>query len=206
MERIFKIFTLISLLAMFSCNEARRESDRDDDTEAVEDKDEDSNEAAEEANDEKFEDNDLENDADFVAQTVAANYAEIQFAQLASQRSNSAEVKAVAKQLVADHTKVLNELKALAQKKAISIPVEAEDKDKRKIERFYDEAGKDFNKKWTKEMIDKHEKSIDRFEKRSEKTEDAELKAFTNKTLPHLRMHLDKLNAVHEKIKDSDNI
>jgi putative membrane protein len=198
MKRIFKIFTLISLLAMFSCNETRRESDNDDA------KTEDSNKAAEEANDDKFEDNDLENDADFVAQTVAANYAEISFAQLASQKSTDAEVKSIAQTLVNDHTKVLTELKALAQKKAISIPVEAEDKDQRKIERFYDESGKDFNKKWTKEMIDKHENSINKFEKRIEKTEDAELKAFLEKTLPHLRMHLDKLNACHEKIKDKN--
>lgn len=196
MERIFKIFTMVSLLAMFSCNETRRDSDND--------KTEDSNKAAEEANDEKFEDNDLENDADFVARAVANNYAEISFAQLASQKSMNADVKSIAQTLEKDHTKVLGELKVLAQKKAISIPVEAEDKDQRKSERFYDESGKDFDKKWSKEMIDKHEKSINSFEKRIEKTEDAELKAFLEKTLPHLRMHLDKLNAVHDKIKDNN--
>ena len=196
MKRIIRIFTLVSLVAAltFSCNETRRDAETED-----------SNEVAEEQNDEKFEDNDMENDADFVAETVAANYAEIEFAQLAAQRSNNAEVKALAGQLVKDHTKVLGDLKALAQAKAITIPVEAEDADARKIEKFYDESGKDFNKKWTKEMIDKHEKSINRFEKRFEKTEDAELKALVDKTLPHLRMHLDKLNALHEKIKDSDD-
>jgi len=195
MKRIIRIFTLVSLVAVFSfsCNETRR------------DQNEDSNEVAEEANDEKFDDNDMENDADFVAQTVAGNYAEIEFAQLAAQRSNNAEVKDLARMLVKDHTKVLDELKAFAQKKAITIPTEAEDADHRKIERFYDESGKDFNKKWTKEMIDKHEKSINKFEKRSEKTEDADLKTWIDNTLPHLRMHLDKLNALHEKIKDSDD-
>ena len=195
MKRIIRIFTLVSLVAMFSfsCNETRRDDDND------------SNEVAEEQNEEKFEDNDMENDAEFVAEVVAANYAEIEFAQLASQRSTNPEVKALARQLVTDHTKVLSDLKSLAQSKAISVPTEAEDADERKIERFYDEAGKDFDKKWTKEMIDKHEKSINRFEKRFEKTEDAELKAFADKTLPHLRMHLEKLNALLEKIKDSDD-
>ena len=196
MKRIIRIFTLLSLVAAltFSCNETKREADQED-----------SNEVAEEQNDEKFEDNDMENDADFVAQTVAANYAEIEFAQLAAQRSNNAEVKALAGKLVTDHTKVLADLKQLAQTKAITVPVEAEDADKRKIERFYDESGKDFNKKWTKEMIDKHEKSINRFEKRFEKTEDAELKALVDKTLPHLRMHLESLNTLLDKIKDTDD-
>ena len=192
MKRIFKIFTLISLVAMLSCNETRRE------------KEEDSNEAAEEANDDKFKDNDMENDADFVAEVVAKNYAEIRLAQLASQRSANPEVKSIAKMLEADHTKVLNELKSLAKQKAISIPVEEQDKDKRQIDNFYDESGKDFDKKWTKELIDRHETSINKFEKRYEKTEDADLKSFTDKTLPHLRMHLEKLNALHEKIKDKN--
>lgn len=192
MKRIFKIFTLISLVAMLSCNETRRE------------KEEDSNEAAEEANDDKFKDNDMENDADFVAEVVAKNYAEIRLAQLASQRSANPEVKSIAKMLEADHTKVLNELKSLAKQKAISIPVEEQDKDKRQIDNFYDESGKDFDKKWTKELIDRHETSINKFEKRYEKTEDADLKSFVDKTLPHLRMHLEKLNALHEKIKDKN--
>jgi putative membrane protein len=192
MKRIIRVFTLVSLVAMlsFSCNETRKEANDD------------SNEVAEEKNDEKFEDNDMENDADFVANTVAANYGEIKFAELATQRSNNAEVKALAAQLAADHKKVLGEAKTLAASKSISVPTEEEDSDKRKTERFYDESGKDFNKKWAKEMIDRHEKSINKFEKRFEKTEDAELKAWIDKTLPHLRMHLEKLNTLHEKIKD----
>jgi putative membrane protein len=193
MKRIFRILTLVSLVSMLACNEARRENGNED-----------SKEVAEEANDEKFEDNDDEKDADFVANTVAANYGEIKFAGLANQNSSNAEVKQVAAMLVTEHTKTLNELKTLAQAKAITIPVEEDDEARRKTERFSDEAGKDFDKKWCREMIDRHEESINKFEKRLDKTEDAELKAWINTTLPHLRMHLDKLNACLDKIKDSN--
>jgi putative membrane protein len=193
MKRIFRLLTLVSLVSMLACNEAKRDSENED-----------SKEVAEEANDEKFEDNDLEKDADFVANTVAANYGEITFAQLANERSSDPEVKKIATMLVTDHTKTLNELKSLAQAKAITVPVEADDEAQRKTERFSDEAGKDFDKKWCKEMIDRHEESINKFEKRLDKTEDPELKAWITKTLPHLRMHLEKLNAHHEKIKDNN--
>jgi putative membrane protein len=198
MKRIFRILTVVSLVSLLACNEAKREGDTSYDKE-------DSKEQAEEANDEKFEDNDMENDADFVANTVAANYGEIKFAQLATQRSSNPEVKQVANKLIADHTKTLNELKAFAQTKAISIPVEADDEAERKIERFSDEAGKDFDKKWCKEMMDRHEESVNKFEKRMDKTEDGELKALINKTLPTLRTHHDQLEACHEKIKDDGN-
>jgi putative membrane protein len=193
MKRIFKILTVASIFAFYSCNEARREQDQD------------SNEVAEEANDEKFEDNDMEKDADFVAEAVAMDYAEIDMANLGSQRSSNPEVKSIAKMLVADHTKNLAELKALAQSKSITVPVEAKESDKNDLKKLSDENGKDFDKKWLEKMDDAHDKAINKFEKRADKGEDADIKAFAAKTLPHLRMHKDKIEACQDKVKDQDN-
>lgn len=190
--------TLASLVLMLACD-TRRESDSDSAND-----NEDSKEVAEEANDEKFDDKSMENDADFVANTVAANYGEIKFAGLATQRSANPEVKKAAAMLVEDHTKALNELKTLAQSKSITVPVEEDDEARRKTERFSDEAGKDFDKKWCNEMIDRHDESIRKFENRMEKTQDADLKAWISKTLPVLRNHRDHLKMVHEKIKDTN--
>jgi putative membrane protein len=193
MKRIFKILTVASIFAFYSCNEARREQDQD------------SNEVAEEANDEKFEDNDMEKDADFVAEAVAMNYAEIDMANLGSQRSSNPEVKSIAQMLVADHTKNLAELKALAQSKSITVPVEAKESDKNDLKKLSDENGKDFDKKWLEKMEDAHDKAINKFEKRADKGEDADIKAFAAKTLPHLKMHKDKIDACQDKVKDQDN-
>ncbi|HYD92094.1 MAG TPA: DUF4142 domain-containing protein [Flavobacterium sp.] len=193
MKRIFKILTLASLVAVFaSCNETRREQEQD------------SNEVAEETNDEKFEDNDMEKDADFVAEAVASNLAEIQMAKLASQRSSNPEVKKLAKTLENDHTKVLAELKALAQQKAITIPVEPKDEAKRKMENLREEEADDFDKKWLETMEDAHEKSINKFERRADNGEDADIKAFASKTLPHLKMHKEKIDQCQDKVKDTD--
>lgn len=194
MKRIFKVLTLASLFAFASCNEARREQDQD------------SNEVAEEANEEKFEDNnDMEKDADFVAEAVASNYAEIKLAKLASQRSKNAEVKEIARMLEADHTKTLNELKALAQTKAITVPVEEKEEAKEDLRKLTDEEADDFDKKWLEKVEDMHDKSIDKFEKRADKGEDPAIKAFAAKTLPHLKMHKEKIDACQEKTKDNDN-
>ena len=199
MKRIFKILTVVTLITAFACNEGRRGNDSDNGFD-----NDDSKEQADDANDEKFDDNDMEKDADWVADVVEANYGEIKFATLANQRSSNAEVKRIANMLVTHHTQTLNELKTLAQNKSITVPVEEDDEARRKTERFTDEAGKDFDKKWCKEMIDRHEESINKFEKRLDKTEDAELKAFINKTLPTLRTHLSELESCHEKLQDSN--
>lgn len=191
MKRIFRILTLASLVAAFSCNEARREQDQD------------SNEAAQEANDEKFEDNDMEKDADFVAQAVASDYAEIKMAELAMQKSTNSQVKDIAKMLQADHTKTLGELKTLAQAKSISIPSEEKDEAKNDAKKLSDENAQDFDKKWLNKMEDDHQKEIDKFEKRADKGEDADIKAFASKTLPHLKMHLEKIKAAKDMMKDN---
>lgn len=162
----------------------------------------DSNEVAEEANEEKFDDRKDEKDADFVAEAVAANYAEIAMSTLAAERSDNAQVKEVAQMLVTDHNKLLGELQSFATAKAITIPVEAEDEGKRKLESLIKEDDmKDFNKEWCNKMVDKHQNAISNYESRRDKTEDAELKAWIEQTLPHLRTHLDKLKACEEGIK-----
>lgn len=168
------------------------------------DKAADSNEVAEEANEEKFDDKKDEKDAEFVSEVVASNYAEIELARLASTRSDNAQVKEVAKMLEEDHNKLLTELQAFAGTKAISVPSEPKDDAKKKIEDLTKEEDiKDFNKEWCKEMADKHEKTIEKFEDRAEKTEDADLKIWITQTLPHLRTHLDKVKACEESLKDS---
>jgi putative membrane protein len=164
----------------------------------------DSNEVAEEANEEKFDDKKDEKDAEFVAEVVASNYAEIELAKLASTRSDNAQVKEVAKMLEDDHNKLLSELQAFAGTKAITVPTEPKDDAKKKIEDLTKEEDiKDFNKEWCKEMADKHEKTIEKFEDRAEKTADADLKIWINQTLPHLRTHLDKVKACEESLKNS---
>lgn len=164
----------------------------------------DSNEAAEESNEDKFQSRDTQKDADFVMEAVESNLAEVELAQLASQKSNSTEIKSVAQLLEKDHSKVLAELRDVAAKRVISVPSAVNDASRRKIEDLTKEDDvKDFNKAWCKEMIDKHEASIENFEKTMNETEDAELKSWISETLPHLREHLDRVKACHEKLADA---
>lgn len=193
MKHIFRVLTLASVFAIYSCNEARREQDQD------------SNEVAEEANDEKFKDNDMEKDADFVAEAAALNIAEIEAAKLATQRSSNAEVKDIARMLEAEHTKALTELKTLAQQKSITLPVEAKDSDKKDMEKLSKEDSKDFDKKWLEKMDDAHDKAINKFERKADNAEDADIKAFAAKMVPHLKMHKDKIEACQDKMKDNNN-
>ena len=184
----------IAALMFVSCNEARRGNDSN--------LNETRNEAADEANTDKFAGK-KQRDANFVFEVVASNYGEIKLAELANQRSRNAEVKEISQKLLTDHTGSLNEIKTLAQAKAISVPVEETEGSKRKLENMAEESGDAFDRAWVKEMLDRHEDSIDKFEKRLEDTRDAELKAFIEKTLSVLKHHRDELEACQERLRKS---
>jgi len=161
----------------------------------------DTNEIAKESNDEKFDDRKEEKDADFIAETVAANYAEINLAKLAAEKSDNSQIKETAQMLEKDHSKLLQDLQTFASLKAISVPNEEKEEAKKKIEDLTKEDDiKDFNKEWCKTMVDKHEQTIKNFESRLDKTQDADLKILIDQTLPQLRAHLDKVKACEQSM------
>lgn len=159
----------------------------------------DSVEVAKETNDENFEDRDLEKDADFVVNTLAANYAEIELAKLAQQRSVDEDIKAIARQLEADHTAIVQELTSYAERNGIEVPVAESEEHRDKRTKLAEKDADDFDEELCKMLVDNHEKSIDNFEKREDKTEDTELKSWISKTLPTLKSHLNSLKAHEER-------
>ena len=193
MKKSYHILALAASLALVSCNELRRGNDSN--------LNEERNEAAAESNTDKFAGK-KQKDADFVYEVVASNYGEIKLAELANQKSRTSEVKKVAEKLLTDHTSSLNELKTLAQAKAISVPVEEADASKRNLENIAEESGHEFDVKWCKEMMELHEQNIEKFEKRMDETEDVELKAFISKTLPVLKEHHQSLEACEQTLKN----
>ncbi|RAW01765.1 DUF4142 domain-containing protein [Pseudochryseolinea flava] len=192
MRKLLYVIPVVATMMFAAC-----ENKKDQSTE-------DSNEAATEANDEKFQTNEAEKDADFIAEAVASNIAEIELAQLGVQRSDNADIKEIGKTLENEHNKLLKNLQDLAAKKTISIPAAGEDNDRKKIENLNKEDDiKDFNKEWCKELVDRHESTIEKFEKRLQDTADPDIKAFINESLPELRSHLAKVKACHERMADA---
>ncbi len=158
-------------------------------------------EVAEEKNDQKFDSSGAEKTADYVVQAAAGNYAEIEMAKTAETKSSDAEIKKMAGELVAAHTALLGEVKSLAASKNISVPAGPDDDAMDKAKDLNETKAEDFNKKWVDEMIDKHESTIDKYEKIESKTDDADLKNWITATLPKVKDHLSMLQAKKDKMK-----
>jgi len=139
--------------------------------------------------------------ADWMVEVADGGMTEVQVGQLAQDKATNQRVKSFAGMMVQDHSKANDELKSLAGQKNVTLPADISDDHKKHKEDLSKKKGKDFDKAYMKMMVDDHQKTVDKFEKASKNSKDAELKAWVDKTLPTLRMHLDSAKAINSALK-----
>ena len=132
-------------------------------------------------------------DTKFVKKTAKGGMREIKMAEMAKEQAKSADVKKVAEKIESDHKDANQELIALAEKKGVALS-----KNEPKIEKM---TGTDFDKEYLAMMVNDHEKNIAAFEKEAKDGEDADVKAWAEKTLPTLKEHLKMVQDAQSKMK-----
>ncbi len=131
-------------------------------------------------------------DASFMKKAAEAGLAEVQASQLAATKAANTQVKSFAQQMVDDHTKANEELKALAASKGVDLPTEPSMAQKAKLKMLQGADGADFDKRYAESFgVKAHEDTVSLFQKEAKKAKDAEVKAWAEKTLPKLQHHLE---------------
>ena len=135
---------------------------------------------------------------DFVDAATEAGIAEVVTGNLAKEKSQSADIKSFAQQMVTDHTQANQKLGDIARKLDISVPDEAAltDKVKKMILEWRDDS---VDKSYINNQVDAHEKAVELFKKEAASSDKAELKAFASATLPKLEQHLEHAKALQAK-------
>lgn len=154
----------------------------------------DTKDMAEESNDAKFS-KAAEKDAQFVVDVVSMNYSAIKMSDLAQTNAYSADLKTFAKMVSDDHSKANRELMALASTKGISVPEAPTNDALGEYDNLKNETGKDFDKKYSSEILKAHKTAIDKFEKASTDCQDPDIRNWASNMLPGLRAHLDQAMA-----------
>ncbi len=132
-------------------------------------------------------------DANFIKEAAQGGHMEIKLGQLAADHSQNARVKQFGERLVKDHSAANDELTKLAQMKGVDLTqgaYHAGNSSTKEVDKFSNKSGNDFDKAYIKHMIADHKKDIAKFEKESNQSNDSDVKAFAQKTLPTLREHL----------------
>jgi putative membrane protein len=135
----------------------------------------------------------------WLVKAAEGSLAEIDAGRLAETKADRAEVKQFARQMVEDHTNICGELAAIAEKKAITLPARAGEKQQKALAELSDLSGAEFDKKYADMTASEHEKAVSLFESNS-RSEDRDVKAFVEKTLPTLQHHLQMARELKSKV------
>lgn len=131
-------------------------------------------------------------DASFIKKAADANMTEVELGKLAGDNGQSQAVKDFGERMVKDHGKAGDDLKPIAEKLNVEIPSEVKNaQHKETIDELKKLKGEEFDRKFSRMMVQDHEKVISMFERAEGEVKDPELKKFIQDTLPTLKEHLE---------------
>lgn len=136
----------------------------------------------------------------FVENSGQGNMYEIQAAELAQQKAKSADVKAFAKMMIADHTALMNEMKPLVTKAGLTPPTDLDQRRKGFLDNLRAAGPADFDKAYVDQQVAAHEETLTLLNGYAENGDNADLKASAAKAAPKVQAHLDKARALQSKL------
>lgn len=130
-------------------------------------------------------------DQKIVMDMARANMAEIEAGKLAVSKTQNAEVKTFAQQMIDDHTKALNDVKQLAQNKGVTLPTEPDSKHKAMAAKLGKMEGEAFDRAYMAQAgVSDHTKVHSKLTKDQARAKDPDVKALAAKMLPTVDQHL----------------
>jgi putative membrane protein len=139
--------------------------------------------------------------SEFMTKVADVGMTEVKLGQMAQDKGMSQRVKDFGAMMVKDHTAAGDELKNMARQKNVTLPETMSNDHQKKTDDLNKKTGKDFDKSYMKAMVDGHQSTVNDFEKASKDTKDADVKAWVDKTLPTLKMHLDSAKAIQKSLR-----
>ncbi|MGQ7947553.1 DUF4142 domain-containing protein [Flavobacterium sp. WC2509] len=186
MKKIIHLSSIIigTFLLIFTMNSCKKEPVNVDPKEIVEEQN----------------DTIVENDASYLAEIAKIHASEIEIGKLALQKGLRPDIQKYAQLLIDDHTKSLDELKALAIKKTITLPNSVTDAKDEDYNTLKEKSGTDFDDAFVAMMAEDHEKTVDQITEISQKVTDPDVKLWTSRQVTMFTTHSDEAKKLKEKV------
>lgn len=138
--------------------------------------------------------------AAFISESAYGDLKEIEAGKVAQAKGQSPAIRELANMMVADHTAMSQQIKALAVQKNIALrdTLSAEDRD---MIRENKKTGAAFDREYADMMVSDHESAVRRFENAANNAKDPEIKAMATEALPKLKHHLEMSKVARDKVK-----
>jgi putative membrane protein len=137
--------------------------------------------------------------ADFVKQAATSDMLEIQAAKIAQQKGNPEEQKFAA-QMITDHTKTSDDIKALVASGTVKaeIPTALDSSAQSKLDKLNNAKPENFAATYDPMQVSAHKDAVSLFERYSKRGDNAKLKDWAGKTLPTLQHHLEMAQQMND--------
>lgn len=137
----------------------------------------------------------------FLPAAASSGMLEVAASRMALEKSSNAEVKAFAEQMIADHGKANEAVKALAAARNVALPAEMLATHKAEIDTLARLEGAAFDQAYAQRIgVQSHMNAVMLFEAASKDMPDAEVKALAERQLPTLREHLDNAQKLNQAV------
>lgn len=141
-------------------------------------------------------------DLKFIMLANSSNKLEIEASRLALQNASNTAVKDFARMMVDHHTMAASEMKTMLSSKGAMIPdTVLLPRHRMQMEMLSNLQGAEFDKMYTRIMVDAHEEDVDEFEDEVTDARDADIRAFTAKMLPTLQMHYTRSKELRKQLR-----
>jgi putative membrane protein len=137
----------------------------------------------------------------FVSNASQSDMYEIEAAKIAQARSKSADIKAFAKMMAADHAATSKALGPLAQAAGKTPADKLDQRRQGFIDNLKTASDADFDKTYVDQQVAAHKEALDLMNGYAKDGSDAGLKDAAAKTAPKVQMHLDKITAIQAAMK-----
>jgi putative membrane protein len=127
---------------------------------------------------------------DFVKEAAIGGMFEVESSKIAAQKATDPATKQFANQMVTDHSKANEELKAKATAAKIDVPATLDKSHQDALDKMNSQNAADFTKNYKSTMLSDHKSTVSLFERYAKGGDNADLKAWAGQTLPTLQHHL----------------
>ena len=136
----------------------------------------------------------------FAVVAASSSLVEIRSSEQALSKATNQEVKNFAQQMITEHQKGYQDLKMMQNAKNQTVSTELLPKHQRWYSKLMAEDPKEFDDEYMELQVEAHREAVELFDNAAKGHQDNELRAYAEKTLPNLRMHLETAKRIGDKV------
>jgi putative membrane protein len=142
-------------------------------------------------------------DRTFISQAAYGSFGEVALGELAAEQASSPAVRQFGQRMVQDHTRMNEELAAIASQKGVTPPT-APDPGRQAVgAQLAQLQGAAFDRQYIQQQLGDHETTLTLFQGEAETGQDPQLRAFARKYAPVIQEHIAMLRQLETQVVSS---